>query len=431
MKENSVVESRKGLEVIQIQSTEEIRRFDEHLQQEHYLGETPPIGDFMRQVAVENGQWVALLVWGPAAYRLKDRDKWIGWDAAQRAERLKLIVQNRRFLVLGSARRPNLASQVLGASIRSLATQWESRFGYVPVLAETFTDIVAFEGTCYKAAGWQALGICEGHSRHRADFYVANGRPKKLWIKPLHAQAQRILCSARLEPAQQGGQVGAPSGQVPFSSQQMYSLVEVLRRVPDPRAGNTRFRIGSVLAIVAMALLSGKEQISEIARFARRLNATQRAYLKLPHKANTKFWYIPGYSVFYQLLTRLDPEQFALVLNEWIQSQRGSLPAALALDGKSIRDRIMIVSLADEEGTPQGMAVCPGKGHEMHQAQEMIQKGPTLDGVIVTADALHCQRETASAIVEKGGEYILQIKENQSGLLDFARTQLAGASPLF
>jgi hypothetical protein len=47
-----------------------------------------------------DGEWLALFLWGSAAYRLKDRDAWIGWNDAQRAQRQKLIVQNRRFVRL-------------------------------------------------------------------------------------------------------------------------------------------------------------------------------------------------------------------------------------------------------------------------------------------------------------------------------------------
>ena len=431
MKDSTVVQAGAKLEIISIQSREEIKRFDQYLAAEHYLGETPSIGDFMRQVAVEDGQWVALLVWGPAAYRLKDRDAWIGWDAGRRAERLKLVVQNRRFLVLGSARRRNLASAVLGASVRSLGRQWEERFGYVPVLAETFTDLESYAGTCYKAAGWEPLGVCEGHTRHRADYYIANDRPKKLWIKPLHGQARKILCSDRLSDRQQEAQVGAPTGHLPLSLAQMYSLAQALRQVPDPRARNNRFRMHSVLTLISMALLSGKQQITEIARFASRLSAPQRAQIGLPRKEGTRFWQVPGYSVFYQVLIRLDPEKFTQVLNEWIQAHRAGLPTALALDGKSVRDRIMVVTLADEEGNPAAMAVCPGKGHEMTTARTMLQNGAVLDNVVITADALHCQRETASAIVDQGGEYLLQIKDNQPSLLHLAQTQIKGVEPLF
>src|SRR5207249_11260915 len=101
---------------------------------------------------------------------------------AQQAERLKLVVQNRRFLLLhDKGEQPNLASQALAAACRELTAQWQERFGYAPLFAESFTDPEAYSGTCYKASGWQAVGMSEGHSRHRADYYLPNERPKRLW----------------------------------------------------------------------------------------------------------------------------------------------------------------------------------------------------------------------------------------------------------
>lgn len=77
----------------------------------------------------------------------------------QRLERLKLVVQNRRFLLLrAKGQSPNLASQVMGAVLRALPEQWQERFGYRPLLAESFTDPEAYEGTCYKASNWEAVG---------------------------------------------------------------------------------------------------------------------------------------------------------------------------------------------------------------------------------------------------------------------------------
>jgi hypothetical protein len=120
------------------------------------LGAGRPIGDYMRQVVERDGQPVALVVWGPSCYALKDRDRWIGWSASQRVERLKLIVQNRRFLLLASkGESPNLASQTLGAALRALPGQWHEHFGYRPLLAESFTDPEAYAGTCYKASNWE------------------------------------------------------------------------------------------------------------------------------------------------------------------------------------------------------------------------------------------------------------------------------------
>ena len=80
------------------------------------------------------------------------------------------------------AKSPNLASQALGAALRALPEQWQERFGYRPLLAESFTDPEAYAGTCYKASNWEPVGFSAGYSRHRADFYIPNDRPKKLWL---------------------------------------------------------------------------------------------------------------------------------------------------------------------------------------------------------------------------------------------------------
>ena len=70
-----------------------------------------------------------------------DREAYIGWTHQQRAQRLGLIVQNRRFLGLGKERMPNLASRSLGLALKALPAHWEERYGYRPLMAETFTDI--------------------------------------------------------------------------------------------------------------------------------------------------------------------------------------------------------------------------------------------------------------------------------------------------
>ena len=128
------------------------------LEEEHYLGDTRPVGRTLVQAVHHQGRWVALLIWGPAALKLADRDADIGWTDSQRAERIGLVVQNRRFLVLAETRMPNLASRALALAVNALPAAWEQTHGYRPLLAETFTDIEAFEGTCYKAAAWQPCG---------------------------------------------------------------------------------------------------------------------------------------------------------------------------------------------------------------------------------------------------------------------------------
>ena len=126
----------------------ERQRFDAVLEAEHFLGPRFPAGDRLYQVAEQDGQWVGLLLWCAPALHLKDRDTWIGWDPLTRAQRLKLIVNQARFLIPNVARRPNLASQILAAATAALPDQWLAHCGYAPLLAETFTDPEAHAGTC-------------------------------------------------------------------------------------------------------------------------------------------------------------------------------------------------------------------------------------------------------------------------------------------
>jgi Domain of unknown function (DUF4338)/DDE_Tnp_1-associated len=423
---------------VRVPVPDQFAAFDQQLAAQHYLGAGRPVGDYLRQVVERAGQPVALLVWGPACYALKDRDRWISWSAHQRLERLKLVVQNRRFLLLtpkGSS--PNLASQTLAAALRALPEQWRQRFGYGPLLAESFTDPESQAGTCYKASNWQPVGLSAGYQRHRADFYVPNERPKKLWLYSMCPDAKALLRAPQLPDEFRPALIAAPSGTLPVKVEQMDSLLDVFRRAPDPRDKNTRYRIGPVLTLIALALLAGRREIAEIARFATTLTQPQRRRLNLPLKKGTnRFHQVPGYDVFYQVLTRMDPEAFAALLTGWLRHHHGQLPAALALDGKMIRDHIGLLTLAQhEDGAPHALAVYDQKENtprcEQTAAVALLEKLPALDGQLITADPLHCQRGHARVIVAKGGDYLFQIKGNQPKLLAQAQKLDALKAPPF
>jgi hypothetical protein len=415
----------------------EISRFDELLEEFHYIGKSRSVGDSIRMVAEVDGEWAGLLMWGSASYRLKDRDSLIGWTDVQRAQRQKLIVQNRRFsLLVERGEHPNLASKILGAAVRELPEMWFSKFGYKPLLAETFTDIEAYEGTCYKASGWIEVGKSKGFSRHKSDFYVPNDRPKKIWLKKLHNNAGELLRSFDLPDEFIKGAQSDSDGILPINSKQIQSLFSVLRKTPDTRTSNTTYRIGSVLSIVAMAVFSGHKNISEIVRFAERMKMQHRKAIGLPiYKKGSSYRKTPSYKVFYNLLSKLDIEEFAQILSHWLASHNGSLPAALALDGKFIKDTVGIVCMVDHEtGVPVAMKkVAKKEGDkgdcEMIAGRKMIKKHKDLSGSIITADALHCQRATAQEIVANGGEYILQVKKNQKNILKSSEIKTKDLSP--
>jgi len=150
----------------------------------HYLGDTPLAGAQMRylircQTTVLGGMGLGASAWSVAA-----RDRLIGWLPEQRQRQLHRIVNHSRFLLLPWVRSPHLASHVLARLVHQLPHQWQARYGYRPVLLESFVEKDRFEGTCYKAANWRCLGLTQGRGKlektHRQVLPV-----KWLFIYPL------------------------------------------------------------------------------------------------------------------------------------------------------------------------------------------------------------------------------------------------------
>jgi len=418
----------------------ERRRATELLDLEHYLGAAPPVGKTLTQLVHHRGRWVALLEWGPAARKLADREEWIGWNGLQRAQRLDLIVQNRRFLVLSDARQPNLASRALALAVKALPEAWRQAHGFAPVLAETFTDIELFAGTCYKAAGWQPVGLTKGFSRHRADFYRPNQRPKKLWLKPLNRNCRAILTALDLPKAYQAA-ANERTGEraLPLRHGQVESLFEALRAVPDPRAKNRIFRCASLLALVALGLLAGRKHLAEIHRFGQFLTQRQRQLLGWPRKPGSRLHRAPSYKALYNLLTKLDPHAFAATLTQWLQRHQGVLPRALALDGKYVRDQVLTVCLSDHDtGAPVAIALADPaprtednkKEGELNCARRLFDQCE-LDNALITGDALYCERRGAATLPEAGADFLWQLKDNQPKALAQAEKIVASQPPLF
>ena len=426
-----------SLQIKVISTKKDVARFTKLAREFHYMGEGCPAGDTLRMVVLADGEWIALLLWGSACYRLKHRDEWIGWTDQQRAARQKLIVQNRRFVLLTQpGEHPNLASRILGKVIRELPALWLESFGYEPLVAETFSDIEAREGTCYKASGWMPLGKTKGYSRHAADYYVKNDRPKKLWVRELRKGATELLRSIHLPDEFKKGAASDADGVMPIKAKQIESLHEALCKVPDPRAKNCVYHIGAILSIVAMGVFSGHRDLKAIMRFAERMTLPQRKKLALPSfEKGSRYKKIPSYTAVYNLLTQLDLDAFSQVLSEWLAQHRGTLPVALAMDGKFIRDTVGLVTLAEHNtGAPVAMIDASqkegdGDRCELKAAQKMICKHEDLTNTVITADALNAQKDTARAIVDRGGEYCIQVKDNQKTIRQEAELSAKELAP--
>ncbi|MEW6233678.1 MAG: Druantia anti-phage system protein DruA, partial [Chloroflexota bacterium] len=129
-----------------------------------------------------------------AAKSLGARDRWIGWTEAHRLQRLAWVVNLGRHLVFPWVQVRNLSSHVLARVAARLQADWERRWNYRPVLLETFVDPGQHEGSCYKAAGWQEVGMSSGEGLVRpGQRYTTT--PKKIFLKPLCADWRSLLCS--------------------------------------------------------------------------------------------------------------------------------------------------------------------------------------------------------------------------------------------
>lgn len=157
----------------------------------HYLGYSREVGPNLRYLAHAEGHPIAALGWAAAAQKVAARDQFIGWTHNQRLKNLRLVVNNTRFLVIPHL--PHLASHLLAANARRLAVDWQARYGYAPVLLETFVDTSRFAGTCYKAANWIFAGLTQGRGKY--DRHTRRAVPvKAVFLYPLRPDFRRVLC---------------------------------------------------------------------------------------------------------------------------------------------------------------------------------------------------------------------------------------------
>lgn len=183
------------VELVQVGScdSQASRVWNELMRRHHYLGAGPLCGAQMRYL-VRSPQrgWLGGLAFSGAAWRLKARDQWIGWSEPVRQQHLERVVGNSRFLILPQIEVPHLASKVLGMAMRRLASDWKQRYGYEPLLVETFVESGRFRGTSYRAANWVEVGQTQGRGRQDRDRH--GGKPvKRIFVYPLQKRARQQL----------------------------------------------------------------------------------------------------------------------------------------------------------------------------------------------------------------------------------------------
>lgn len=184
-----------GLRLHVVGSREEARRYRRWLQQYHYLGYSATAGAQVRYLIVADRGELGAMGFGAAAWKVRSRDAWIGWNQAQRRTRLHLIVNHTRFLLLPWVHCANLGSRVLALAARRVAADFQARYGYAPVLLESFVQDDRFKGTVYRAANWQCVGHTQGRGRNSRSHVPAQP-VKRVWVYPLDRDFRAALADA-------------------------------------------------------------------------------------------------------------------------------------------------------------------------------------------------------------------------------------------
>lgn len=341
----------------------EEERFQRLMQTHHYLGSLPKISETVRYVAAVNDQWVALLSFSAPALKCSPRDRWIGWDFRHQYDRLKLLTNNSRFLILPDCHAPNLGSRILSLCQKRLLFDWQTAFGHPIVLIETFVDPQRFQGTIYKAANWTYVGKSKGFRRTRHGYSAMTQSPKMVFVKPLIPNVQALLSRPVLEPKYR---IGGP--RIMISAQHMQSLPDFFADIPDPRRPQgRRHSLATVLAIATAATLCGMRGYLAISDWAESLS--QKARERFRCRRENRRYLVPSLSIIRDVLVRVDPVHLDRALQRWNQVY-GQQDESLAIDGKTMCNAI------DDQGYQTHiMSVV---GHNTKTCYTQKKSGPSL-----------------------------------------------------
>jgi len=175
-----------------VETPQDSALWNELIERHHYLGYQPLPGAQLRYLVARGDNLLAAVGFGAAAWKVAPRDRFIGWTPQQRVDHLHQVVNNARFLILPWIHSPNLASHLLARLARRLPRDWERRYGYAPVLLETFVEHQRFRGTCYRAANWIHVGQTQG--RGKRDRHQRFAVPvKDVFLLPLRRDFRQRL----------------------------------------------------------------------------------------------------------------------------------------------------------------------------------------------------------------------------------------------
>jgi predicted transposase YbfD/YdcC/GNAT superfamily N-acetyltransferase len=446
-----------GTLAVRLITQSEIARFNELLDQHHYLGHHL-VGRVLRYVACEDDEWVALLGFGSPALSLRPREDFIGWSEQAKLRRLRFVLNNQRFCVLDDRRRRNLASAVLSRTLRRVSADAEAAYGDPVLLVETFTDPALHCGTCYRAANFVLVGQTSGYGRKNGSW-VRHDVVKCAWLYPLEKRAPAILAAPfdhpRLQSALQRRRNVVDLNTVVIDGEGgLYTRLAALADHRKPKG--VRHELSAVLLVCAAAILCGSRGPAEIAEWAQDLDDEARARLHCRQQPMTGRLVVPSESTIQRTLRHVDKEAFDRIVNETVRevvtrraaktrpSTQGmpgdeveagtpgdddtdeAAPRCLAVDGKSLRGAVrddgrllhLLSVLTQKERVVIGQEEVDHKTNEINHFAPLLAP-LDIKGNLVTADSLHTQRKHAHFLIgEKKADYLFYADLNQPKLYE-------------
>jgi hypothetical protein len=408
------------LQVRLLTSPKDKARCDRLIVEHHYLKDATLVGEQLRYVATHQGRWLAVATWSGAAFHLKARDEFIGWDFEQCRCRRPLLANNSRLLVLPECHSPNLISRFMKLMLGRLSADWREQWGHPLALVETFVDPQLYQGTAYKVSGWSHLGQSAGWKRDASDFYQKHNAPKQIWVRELVKKACVKLRAAQL-PSEWAMVEEEARRRCPQTVPEIRSLMESPRRdLPEfRRAQALGYPVAGLVSLTVMAMATGvRRGPDDLADYADTLTQPQLRALNFRRDQATGLYRCPKRSTFVRLLAGVDAGVLECLLLSWQQRLTGPRQDKLVIvDGKKMRHGgVEMVNASNGQGQYLGGTITPTKSNEIPAARQVLGR-LDLRGKIVLSDALHTQVETGQQILyDQGGDYLMTVKANQPTL---------------
>jgi predicted transposase YbfD/YdcC len=409
-----------GLQVRPVTNPKDRARCDQLIIEHHYLHDATLVGEQMRYVATYKGRWLALATWSAAAFHIKDRDQFIGWNFEQCRQRRPLLANNSRLLVLPECHSPNLISRFMKLMLGRLSSDWLERWHHPIAMVESFVDPRLYQGTAYKVSGWSHLGRTAGWKRDAADFYIKHDAPKQIWVRELVKKACVKLRRPQLPP-EWAVVEAAVAAHCSNTVKEISSLIESLRQqLPEfRRAQALGYPLAGMVSLIVMAMATGVRQgPDDLAQFADTLSQAQLRALGFRRDKRTRRHRTPKKTTFTRVLCQLDAAALEQVLLNWQRRLAGPVQDSLVIiDGKKMRHGgVEMVNATNGKGQYLGGMITEAKSNEIPAARQVLRR-LDLAGKIVLTDALHTQVETGQQILfEQGGDFLLTVKANQPTL---------------